>query len=200
MPPKKVSRSARDLQIMKKLAKSHSESLKRFGRPKCKSGQILRAGFRRKSYTKKSGTRVKGGLVAPKCIKSRTGRPHGQQLFVLEKGSLATSGYKNVENLGAADRHRALKKACKKMGALSVYRMLMAVALVNRNVNPKLSKVFMKDAEWIKTTPEYKSRPTSIRKASRKVRKSRKASRKVVRKSRKVVRKSRKASRKVIRK
>ena len=136
----------------------HSMALKKFGRPKCRSGQILRAGYKRKSYTKKSGLRVKSSWVAPKCIKSVTGRPHGKQLFVLEKGTLSKFGYHNVENMSKEARHRALKKAMKGVTPLSVYRKLMAVGLVNKNTNPKMSKIVMSDAKWLKTTVEYKER------------------------------------------
>ena len=38
---------------------------------KCKKGDIVRSGYRRKAYTRSDGTRVKATYVKPSCIKNR---------------------------------------------------------------------------------------------------------------------------------
>jgi len=38
----------------------------------------------------------------------------------------------------------------------------MAVALLNRNVNTRLSKIFMSDAEWLQNTNQENRQPCNI--------------------------------------
>lgn len=159
----------------------HTLAKKKFGTHRCHSGYILREGYKRHGYTRHKYTRrayrrLTGTLVhstkvpsarvpsiwvPPACIPSTTGRPHGQQLFVLEKGVLSKFGYTNINSLSINERHKALKHALEKINPLSLYRKLNALYVLNKNRDPSLSKKFREDAEWIKTTSEYKHRPTA---------------------------------------
>ena len=143
-----------DMAIMSKRRKVHSAMRKKFGTPKCRKGQIVREGY---ILTRKTGVKTK---VAPGCIKatglSKKRGKKGKQLFVLEKGSLTQYGYH--ANLEEKERHMALKRAVGIIKPLSVYRKLNAIYVLNKNRNPKMAILYKGDAEWVKTTPEYKER------------------------------------------
>ena len=140
-----------DKKKLKKLEQIHSRARKLFGTPKCKSQYILREGYYRKPSIRRSCKKVKGTWISPKCIKSKTGKPHGKQLFVLEKGTLSKFGYSKINELTLTQRKEALKKALKILKPISVFKKLNAVATLNKNINPELSKTFKKDANWIKS-------------------------------------------------
>ena len=147
-----LKRSEIDKKKMKLLNQLHEMVRKKYGTPKCKKGQILREGY---VATKKSGKRY---VVKPKCIKSVTGKPHGKKLFILEKGTLSEFGYHKLSELRVSQRHSALKKALKSMKPLSIYRRLVALQTLNKNVNPTLTKILKEDSDWLKKTKEYKQR------------------------------------------
>lgn len=116
----------------------------------CPSGKI-----HRRSYTKKSGTHVKGA-----CIKDvgRPGKglPSGEKgIGRLKKGELSGVGY-SVTNKSNS-RHRALNKATKKYGALSVYRKLNAISVYTKLSSPKKSKTFKVDRNYLGRKHGYKS-------------------------------------------
>ncbi len=168
--PKKSSkggskRSQIDKKIMNQQKKQHQQARKKFGTPKCKNGEILREGYHRKKYSrsgsKNAHTNVKDTWVHPTCIESVTGRLHGEQLFRLEKNDLKPYGYENVRNKSVLQRHRALSRALNDVDALSLSRKLNALAVVNKNRDPSLSRAFKSDSEWVKTTQQYQNRPTS---------------------------------------
>ena len=73
----------------------------------------------------------------------------------LKKGELTSLGYSTTKSKIA--RHRALNKATRKYGALSMYRKLNAVAVLSKNTNPKTSKIMLKDRNWIGLQSGYKS-------------------------------------------
>lgn len=151
-----------DKRILKEKAKVHMQMREKYGSKKCKTGEVMREGYRRKSRSK-TGSQPRNHQsrnieVKPTCIKSKTGKPHGEQLFVLEKDILKKYGYHNVKDLSKVQRHTALKKALKKIKPLSLMRRLNALAVLNKDQNPRLSKIFKSDSEWIKTTDEYKNR------------------------------------------
>lgn len=168
-----LKRSDFEKKELEREKKIHSEARKKFGTPKCKSGEILREGYHKKKYTRKAKSSsksksksskkvkridVKSTWVAPTCIKSVTGRPHGKKLFTLEKGDLEKFGYDDVKNLTKSQRQSALKKALKKIKPLSLFRKINALYVLNENKDPKLAKIFKDDRDFIKTTPEYKNR------------------------------------------
>jgi hypothetical protein len=49
------------------------------------------------------------------------------------------------------------------MNPLSVYRKLIAVTVLNENKNPSLARLYKDDANYVKTTTEYKHRPTATK-------------------------------------
>lgn len=152
---KPVKRTDIDKKIMKNLEKIHTKARQMFGTPTCKKGEILREGYKKKSYVTKKGVKVNEVWVKPVCIKSPTGKPKGKKLFVLEKKGLSEFGYKDITNLPSAKRHSILLEALRNKNPLSVYRRLVALSLLNKNKNPKLSQLLKKDSDWVKTTKEY---------------------------------------------
>jgi len=117
----------------------------------------------------------------------------------LQKGELTELGYsvKNTSDM----RRKALSKAVRKYGAVPVMRKLNLIAVYNRNMYPKYSKIYNSDKKWVRRTyyelssTRKLSHTVLVRKDSRKV--SRKVSHKV---SRKVLgsKDSTKVSRKVL--
>jgi len=154
-------RSIIENNILKKLSREHSKARQKFGTPTCKKGEILREGYHRKSYKKKTGSKIKDKWIKPECIKSTTGRSHGKQLFILEHNDLKPFGYHNVESLTILERHKALLKALNKYKPLPLARKLNALKVLNKNKNPRLSKIFKEDFEFVKSTDKYKHRKTS---------------------------------------
>ena len=49
-------------------------------------------------------------------------------------------------------RRKSLKCAVKKYGALSTFRKLNAIAILNKNRSSELSKKMIKDRNWVKKT------------------------------------------------
>jgi hypothetical protein len=132
----------------------------------CPDGYILRKGYTRKyrSSLAQSGftVRRKGKLytVKPKvqsihvsagCIKNRglpgKGPKNGQGIGKLRKGDLIKYGYQY--RLSDALRHRALKKAIKQYGLLSVYHKLDAVVKLSKRTAPNASNIFERDRNWV---------------------------------------------------
>ena len=96
-----------------------------------------------------------------KSKKSRSKRrktiKKSKQLFVLEKGALIKYGYH--ADISENDRHQALSRALADgLKPLSLYRKLNALYVLNKNQNRALAKLYRKDANWIKDTPEYMAR------------------------------------------
>jgi hypothetical protein len=153
-------RTTMDLAKMAKRRKIYATMKSYFGKPRCKSGEIVREGYTRKAFVRKTGVRVSRSKVAPGCIKatglSKKRGTKGKQLFVLEKGTLTQYGYH--ANLTEDERHHALKKALDYIKPLSVYRKLNALYVLNKNKDSTLAKLYRKDADWIKTTMEYAHR------------------------------------------
>jgi hypothetical protein len=154
-------RSLRDKKIIAQKEKMHKTIAKKYGTPKCSKGEIVRAGYKRKGYTRKSGSKVSKTEVAASCIKSVTGKTHGKQLFVLEKGELSKYGYHDVKNMSTQERRNALKQALQHLPPLTVFRKINALKVLNKDKDPNIAKIFQNDEDWIRTTPEYKQRPTS---------------------------------------
>lgn len=127
----------------------------------CPEGYILRKGYTRKisnNIGKKGYTRrVKGVLyvVHPKtnaiqvdaaCVKKRKTR----SINKLRKGELIKYGYQY--RLSDALRRKALEKAIKQYGVLSIYRKLDTVAKLSVRTAPDASKIFSKDRNWIRNS------------------------------------------------
>ena len=97
--------------------------------------------------------------------KSRSGRrkttkkiiKKSKPLFVLKKGALIKYGYH--ADISENDRHQALSRSLADgLQPLSLYRKLNALYVLNKNQNRALAKLYRKDANWIKDTPEYMAR------------------------------------------
>jgi len=80
----------------------------------------------------------------------------------LKKGDLTKYGYHM--DLKKDERRKKLVELLGPRKALKVFRKLIALATLNKNKNPKLSKKFKGDAEFIKTTKAWKDRPTAQQK------------------------------------
>ena len=152
------------LQKREKIQKEADKKFKEQAKKSCKPGYIKRSGY------KISRENSKDTWIPPKCIKSPLGRSTKgkKDIVILEKGVLEKYGYENVLNLTELQRHRALKKAIKKIKPLSVYRRILAIATLNKNKDPKLSKILKNDAEWIKIQKEYIENKASNKKTSKK--------------------------------
>ena len=78
----------------------------------------------------------------------RKGKTMKRQLFVLKKGDLTKYGYH--ADLSEYKRHEALKKALGEYTALSLFRKLNAVYVLNKNRDKKRAATFKADANWVK--------------------------------------------------
>lgn len=165
-----LKRSSIDRRKMSSRARSHRAASKKFGRPRCKQGEIVREGYHRKAYSKRSGSKVSSSWVAPSCIVSRSGSHpgvKGEQLFILTKGELQEFGYENIKDMTKAQRHDALKQALTRIKPLSLFRKLNALYILNKDKDPTIASIFAEDRDWIKTTKQYASRPTSKKTSKR---------------------------------
>ena len=121
--------------------------------PVCKSGEIRRIAYSRKSYTRKNGRHVRGAQVSSTCVKdlgskgkwSTTHKSRG--IGPLKAGRLSKFGYSSSRP--ASVRHEALDKAAKAYSALSVYRMLNAVYVYTKNTSPAVSALYKADRDWV---------------------------------------------------
>lgn len=128
----------------------HKLAREKFGVPMCAKGEIVREGYRRSS---KTGKQV---WVSPTCIDKKGKGMKREQLIYIEPGRLSKYGYDEIENKSDISRHMALRKAMQSgEKPLSVSRRLNALATLTKNTNPKLSRTFKEDSEWIKLTDEY---------------------------------------------
>lgn len=82
--------------------------------------------------------------------KSKSVKTRKNVIGPLKKDELKNLGYSTSKS--AVSRHRALNKSVKKYGALKTFRKLNAVATLNKNRAPSVSKVFLRDREWVKRT------------------------------------------------
>ncbi len=112
-----------------------------YSRKHCKKGYVSR-----RSYKKRSGTRVKAG-----CMKSRGLRSRGMKPSVyfpkLKRGSLTRYGY-SVHN-SERSRHGSLRKALKAHGYSKLIKKLNAVRVLSRNTSPKNSVKYARDIKYV---------------------------------------------------
>lgn len=64
----------------------------------------------------------------------------------LKKCTLRKFGYST--KLNTTTRRKALKKAIREYGKLMVFRKLLAVQVLNKNRNPKVSAIYKPDKAW----------------------------------------------------
>lgn len=112
---------------------------------RCPAGEIERA-----PYIRKNGT-----VVGPACIKNRGEKGNWREEnpnktgIVLEKGALGKFGYHNVNKMSNEERHKALMKAVDATSFTETIRRLVAVANLTSRNNPRISKIFKNDQEWL---------------------------------------------------
>ena len=106
----------------------------------------------RKSFTKKNGVHVKGT-----CVKDmgKPGKGFSNGIGKLHEGELSSVGYSLTKK--AVSRHRALNKATRKYGALSVYRKLNALSVYTKRTSPIKSKKAKADRNYLGRKYGYKS-------------------------------------------
>jgi uncharacterized protein DUF5771 len=114
----------------------------------CGEHEILRDGYRRKSYVKSDGTRVKSTYVKPVCIKD-LGKPGKGPKVIgkLTRGGLRKFGYDTHSK--SSERHIALLKAINKDGYATIVRRVNAIHVLTKNTNPKLSKKLESDLKFV---------------------------------------------------
>ena len=118
---------------------------------KCGKGFILREGYKRRGYYNKYGTYIKAVYVPPTCIVDRGKKGKGPRLLPeLKKGTLSQYGYH--AHLNAQERHKSLSRATRNIPAITVFRKLNAVYVLSRNTNPRVSNIFRRDRDWVKST------------------------------------------------
>ena len=122
----------------------------------CPPGMIKRKGYVRRTFVRASGIKVEGGMVASVCIPDRGSKGRDWKLKnktlgigKLKKGDLTQFGYSSKSP--ERSRHSAIKKAVKESGAVTIERKLNALAVYNKNTNPKLSKEFKQDSLYAAT-------------------------------------------------
>ena len=140
-------------------------------RTNCSKDKILRSGYTRRSYDRRTGLRnhYRHALVAPGCItkrgkaktyKSPLSNSHiSSRIIVLdpEDHFLSEYGYHDVETTPKETRHAALHKLIDHFlpikGQMATYnyviRALNARYILNRNTNPKASRLFKADQRVI---------------------------------------------------
>ena len=85
-----------------------------------------------------------------KTAKRRTRRTRKNVIGPLKKGELKVCGYSTKKT--AKQRHNALKCAVRKYGKLSTFRKLNAIAVLNKNRRPTLSRKMKADRNWVRRT------------------------------------------------
>lgn len=114
----------------------------------CKPGQIIRKGYTRKAYYRADGTYVSASKVKPVCITDQGNPGKGLALIgKMKKGELTQFGYHLSSNV--TYRRKALTKAIKRYDALSVFRKINAISILQKNTNPSYSAKARADANWI---------------------------------------------------
>lgn len=115
----------------------------------CKKDQIRRSAYVRKAYVRKDGVKVKRTVVPASCIKDVGEKGKGKKIAQLKEGLLKKYGYSSVKDLSPKERHNALARAIKAYDALSVYRKVNILVVLNKN-RENLRKIFDSDRAWIK--------------------------------------------------
>jgi hypothetical protein len=75
-------------------------------------------------------------------------KKHGPGIGPLKEGKLVRLGYAATK--GKTARHRALKKAVKRYGALSTFRKLNAASTYTKRTSKGRSRTFKTDRNWVK--------------------------------------------------
>lgn len=116
---------------------------------------IRRKAYTRHSFTRKSGIHVRGSRVTAKRILDR-GAPgkwatiHGPGIGPLKEGALTSVGYSAKKSKTA--RHKSIRKAVRKYGALSTFRKLQAISTYTKRTSKGKSRTYKADRNWVRKT------------------------------------------------
>lgn len=75
---------------------------------------------------------------------------HGPGIGDLKEGALTRVGYSSEK--GKTARHKSIRKAVRKFGALSTFRKLHAVSVLTKRTSKGKSRTFKADRNWVKKT------------------------------------------------
>jgi hypothetical protein len=64
-------------------------------------------------------------------------------------GVLSKFGYSDIKHMSTQGRHLALAKAVKSLGSMDVIRRLNAIATLQKNTHPSLSRKMRADQRWV---------------------------------------------------
>ena len=129
---KKSKRRSPKRSIQKSKRRSPRRSIQkkpRYSKKICPKGSISR-----KSFKKKSGSRLKATCVKSKNLRAKAMSPL-VYLPTLKTGSLSKYGYSVLNT--PRSRHIALKKAASTYGTNKLVKKLNAVRVLTRNTSPK---------------------------------------------------------------
>ena len=104
--------------------------------------------IRRRAYTTKRGVHVRSARVRDMGARGQWAAKHGPGIGPLKEGKLVRLGYAVTK--GKTARHRALKKAVKRYGALSTFRKLNAASTYTKRTSKGRSRTFKVDRNWVK--------------------------------------------------
>jgi hypothetical protein len=104
--------------------------------------------IRRRAYTTKRGVHVRSSRVRDMGALGKWSAKHGPGIGALKEGKLVRLGY--AASKGKTARHRALKKAVKRYGALSTFRKLNAASTYTKRTSKGRSRTFKADRNWVK--------------------------------------------------
>jgi hypothetical protein len=120
----------------------------------CPEGEMKRKGYTRKSFSRRSGSKVRSVSVSSGCIKDRGYRSRLFQLKTgsmgigkLRKGELSSFGYS--PDYSEEKRHKALREAVKKYSSLTVLRKLNALMVYNKRTQPEHSAIYKADRIYV---------------------------------------------------
>lgn len=121
-------------------------------RDPCPPGQILRKGYRRRSYTRRSRSgstvRVPVTSVGPTCVPDFGQPGKGPRVIPpLTANLLRQFGYSASAN--ESQRHSAIDEAIEEYGPLDVYRHLRNIVTLQR-WNPESHDVMLDDVKYIR--------------------------------------------------
>lgn len=72
---------------------------------------------------------------------------------ISNSGFLSAHGYKDVKTMSELARHRALMRAIRAgEPPLGLFRRLNVLMILFKNKNPKLSKLFKRDRDWVRSS------------------------------------------------
>jgi len=96
----------------------------------------------------KRGTHVRSARVRDMGAPGKWADKHGPGIGPLKEGKLVHLGYSATRKI--TSRHRALKKAVKRYGALSTFRKLNAASTYTKRTSKGRSRTFKADRNWVK--------------------------------------------------